>query len=130
VKNEIFVSDEEKAHIEETKDLTVSDLESLDAFVGLGYSAAEMLKSFGSATFLVDEEGKIRLANPLNVYIDTSLAHPPDGVEARFVRPLITDGKPQYVAKKPDGSLWQIEYSSPLLDESLDGELESFTSEE
>ena len=97
----------------ETKDLTLRDLETTDALVELGRNAVEMLKSFGTSTFLLDEQGKVRVANPLHVYIDDRMAHPPEGVEPVFVRPILTDGKPQYVAKKPDGSLWEVEYRIP-----------------
>lgn len=115
------MGDKETTHVEETKDLTLGDLESLDAIVGLGQNAASLLKTFGTVTFYVDEQGKVRLANSLLVYLDASLAHPPDDVEPRFVRPIITAGKPQYVAKRPDGSLWEVEFPRPELDEPADG---------
>lgn len=98
----------------ETKDLTLKELETADAIVELGRNAVEMLKSFGTATFVLDEQMKVRIANPLHVYIDERVAHPPPGVEPKYVRPILTAGKPQYVAKKPDGSLWEVEY--PVLE--------------
>jgi hypothetical protein len=102
----------------EEKDLTLKDLETADSVVQLGRTAVSMLKSFGTSTFVVDEQGCVRLASPYQVYIDESIAHPPDGVEPVFVRPIITSRKPQYVAQRPDGSLWEVEFPPPKLDET------------
>lgn len=92
------------------KDLTVGDLGTPDAVVWVGSNACEFLRAFGTVTFYIDEAGCVRVANPLNVYLTDELAHPPEGVEPTFVRPILSDRKPQYVARKPDGSLWEVEY--------------------
>lgn len=105
---------------EEQVELTIGNLGSLEAVFELGRQAASMLQSFGSASFLIDEQHQIRLANPLMVYFDGSLAHPPDGVDPVFVRPVLTAGRPQFVAKKPDGSLWEVEYPLPIEQEEED----------
>lgn len=118
------VADQETAPEEERQDLTLDRLETLDAIVEVGRTAVSMIKSFGSVCLLVDEQGHIRCANPLMVYFDHQLAHPPEGVEPVFVRPILTAAKPQYVAKKPDGSLWEVEYPRPELGDLVPSEEE------
>jgi hypothetical protein len=117
------VTDQEQTS-EERKDLTLNELETLDSIVELGRQAASMLRSFGSVSFLIDESGNVRLANPLMVFFDHQLAHPPDGVEPVFVRPILTQARPQFVAKKPDGSLWEVEYPRPEIEDLVSSEEE------
>lgn len=110
------MNDDSKESVE-TKDLTVEDLASLDSFVELGRQCASMLHSFGCAAFLVDEQGTVRLANPLMVFFDSQVAYAPPNTEPRYVRPILTKGRPTFVAKRPDGSLWEVEYPDPTLEE-------------
>lgn len=111
------ISDQKESDVLEEKDLTLDNIDTADSIVQLGRTAASMLMSFGTATFVLDEQGGVRLASPYQVYINEEVAHPPEGVEPVYVRPIITNRKPQYVAKMSDGSLWEVEFPNPKLDE-------------
>lgn len=126
----ITVNDQEPTSEEERKDLTLEDLETLDSIVELGRLAVSLLKSFGTAAFLIDEQGQVRTANPYMVFFDGQMAHPPEGVEPEFVRPILTNSRPQFVAKKPDGSLWEVEYPRPELEDLTPSILEGDELEE
>ncbi len=92
-------------------ELDLSRISEPAAVVLLGRLASTMLQMFGTCTFVVDEQRKVRTVNQLNVYIDQGEARPPTGVEPRFVRPIITNRKPQFVAIHPkDGSIWEVEF--------------------
>lgn len=106
---------------DEVQDLTLPNLDTVDAIFELGRQTASMLKSFGSASFLVDEQGAVRLVNPLLVFFDHRASNVPE-TEPVFVRPILTNGRPQFVAKKPDGSLWEVEYPNELATDSEESE--------
>lgn len=95
---------------EEGEDLTLENIASADAVVYLGKIVVTQLLSFGTCTLIADEQGSIRTLNPYSVFVDGDAAHPPEGVEPVFVRPILTQRRPQYVARKEDGTLWEIEY--------------------
>lgn len=92
--------------LEITKDI----LETPDAIVAIGTMASQSLKYFGSVTFMVDPNDDIRMVNHFNVYINSAAVYPPD-TEPRFLRPILVEPKPQYVALNPqDGTLWEVDY--------------------
>ena len=101
---------EEEAVPERVEDLTLANISSVASVVYLGKVAAAQLLSFGTCTLIADERGDIRALNPHNVFVDAQTSHPPEGIEPTFVRPILTNRRPQYVARKEDGSLWEVEY--------------------
>lgn len=104
------VPDEEVPTPEREEDLTLQNINSVAAVVHLGKVAGSQLLSFGTCTLIADEQGYIRVLNPHSVFVDSEAAHPPEGVEPVFVRPILTNRRPQFVARKEDGSLWEVEY--------------------
>lgn len=88
-----------------------------DAIIRLGNIAAAMLLKMGAAAFYLDEAGSVQAANPVYVYFDHKAFGVPDG-RVRYVRPVMTDGRPQMVALR-DGEPWEIEV---LPEEEVDAE--------
>lgn len=78
-----------------------------DAIIRLGNIAAAMLLKMGAAAFYLAGDGSVQAANPAHVYFDNKAFGVPDG-DVRYVRPVVTDGRPQMVAMK-DGEPWEIE---------------------
>jgi hypothetical protein len=93
-------------------EITRDNLMSDEAILFLGAMAAKSLELFGQVTFLMSGSGGVAVANPVHVYLDTS-AWLDDDARAlpkyRYVRPVLGQGKPQYVAWK-NGELWEIEF--------------------
>lgn len=95
--------------------LTSDNLNSVAAAITLGTLAAAGLKQYGQSTFFVRPDGGVTFANPTHVHIH------PDAMEDlgerpfRYVRPLIGDGRPQFVAWK-DGILWEVSLSEEKSD--------------
>jgi len=96
--------DEESIPIE----MTVDNLDTPQAASTLAVLAVLGLKKYGRVTFVVRPDRGVAFANPAHVDIH------PDAIEdladrpLRFVRPLLGDGKPKFVAWK-DGVLWEVE---------------------
>jgi len=112
---------------QESADATIELLDSNktagDLVVWLGSLAASMLMKDGVVTLFVQDEREnpalppdqrkrfIRWAPPTLVDIDSrALTESQDSRYRikRFVRPIRTTGRPQFVARK-DGELWEVE---------------------
>lgn len=107
--------DEKKAGIE----LNRSHLSSPNTQLWLGGLAAHQLQTMGTVTLFLGEDGKVRVANPVHVYLgpeamvdDESSGQVP---RVRWLRPIVGEAKPQMAAWK-DGMLWEVE-----IDDELDG---------
>jgi hypothetical protein len=100
---------------EEAVELDALTLASPAGVVALGQMAATSLQAFGTCTFILDEQGKVRIVNHFHVFVSAEAAYPPPGQEPVFVRPVLTNKKPQYVAVRPeDGSVWEVEFQTPV----------------
>lgn len=92
------------------RDITLDNIDSPEAQIWLGLLTADQLKAMGSVTLFVAEDGGIRAANPLHVYLDGPEVY--EGLPSnryRWLRPIVGEMKPQYVAWR-DGQLWEIEF--------------------
>jgi hypothetical protein len=97
----------------ELVDLTIDTLNDPQCIFGLGAQAATALRTVGSCTFVLAEDGSIHLLNHFDVFINAKSAIAPKGVEPRFLRPILTNKRPQFVAIREDGSIWEVEYPDP-----------------
>lgn len=94
-------------------DLQRSHLSNPRTQLWLGSLASTQLLVMGTVTFFLGEDGKVRVANPLHVYLDGKAMIDDESDEERpfrWVRPVIGEAKPQYVAWK-DNALWEIEFT-------------------
>ena len=98
---------------EENKvDLKKGHLTNQATQMWLGKLVAVQLKAVGTVTLFLGEDGNIRLANPLHVYLDgPAMMQDEDFGERpfRWVRPVVGEGKPQYAAWRDD-VLWEVEF--------------------
>lgn len=90
-------------------DVTIADLDRPEVITWLGVLAAMSLQKSGVVTFFVDDAGAVQLANPLGVFLDIKRMQAPTK-PFRFVRPILMSSRPQFIAFKNDGTLWEIEY--------------------
>lgn len=98
--------------IQRQTEITRDNLMSDEAILFLGAMAAKSLELFGQVTFLMSGSGGVSVANPVHVYLDTSAWLDDDAHKLpryRYVRPVLGQGKPQFVAWK-NGELWEIEF--------------------
>lgn len=109
-------SEIERKDLEPLTEIGIADLRRQDAIYFLGMMAARGLELFGQVTLMISGDDKVAMANPVHVYLDVGAfisdqelpTHPP----FRWVRPVLGQGKPQYVAWK-EGVLWEIEFEEP-----------------
>lgn len=73
----------------------------------LGDLVCQLLRAAASATLYIDEQGAVRIANPLYVYLDPRVECAPER-GYRLVRPIITDHRPR-LAVLHEGQLWEVE---------------------
>ena len=95
-------------------DIGVDDLRREDAIFFLGVMASRGLEAFGQVSMVISGSGKVSIANPVHVYYDVSAWMDDDISELppfTWVRPILGQGKPQYVAWK-DGELWEIKFDN------------------
>jgi hypothetical protein len=92
-------------------EITVHNMENPAAFLAIGQMVVSCLSSkIRRAGVYVDEQGYVRLANPVYVHFDPrAMLVVPEGVKVRKVRPIITDGKPLLVIPDETGQLWEAE---------------------
>jgi len=92
-------------------DVTIDNLMNPDACLALGALAAQALKSLGEVTLVVRVDGAITYANPAKVHIERDAVPDPELLARPFhyVRPILSDGKPRFVAWK-DRVLWEIAF--------------------
>ena len=98
--------------IQRQTEITRDNLMSDEAIMFLGAMAARSLELFGQVTFLMSGSGSVSVANPVHVYLDTSAWVDDDRTDPpryHYVRPVLGQGKPQYVAWR-NGELWEIEF--------------------
>lgn len=88
-------------------DLTKENLDTPQAAGTLALLAVLALKKYGRVTFVVLPNGGIAFANPSHVDIHPEALKDLQGKSMRFVRPLLGDGRPSFVAWK-DGILWEV----------------------
>jgi hypothetical protein len=94
---------------QQPNEVSIADLDKMEVVTWLGVLAAMSLQKAGVVTFFVDDAGTVQLANPLGVFLDIRRMQAPTK-PFRFVRPILMNNRPQYVAIKNDGTLWEIEY--------------------
>ena len=89
--------------------LSKEDLRQKANLLHLGELCAAALASQGQIHLFLHEDGTLRIANPLHVYLDAA-ALSEDGHQPKFRwrRPVLGADKPQYVAWR-DSQLWEIE---------------------
>jgi hypothetical protein len=108
----------------ESFDIDINSLGRPEAIVGLGQTVAAGLLTFGTCTFAVNEQGKIVVLNPQAVFIDSQVAQPPPGTEMKFIRPVLSNRKPKYVALHPEhGGMWEVEFQPRGIEEETDAPL-------
>lgn len=103
----------------QSEDIEVT-LEHLDApgiQSWIGGMAAKQLKAMGTITLFIGEDNKLRVANPVHVYLGPGavIDEEQEDRSFRWVRPIIGEAKPQFAAWK-DGTLWEIEFTDDKLD--------------
>lgn len=101
------MSDENE--VQEGPEINRTNLDSLGAVATLGAWAAAFLKECGKAVFVLNPEGEVTWANPVLVDVPIDSVKDLSDRPYRFVRPILTDGRPQFVALR-DGRLWEIEF--------------------
>lgn len=105
----------EKPEEMEERDIHVSDLLREDEEGGriaawFTQLAGLCLRGAGSVTFILDDDQNVRWANPVHVYLDeNAVLEETPGRAYRWLRPIVGEGKPQYVAWR-NGQLWEIEF--------------------
>ena len=91
--------------------VTTENLMTPAAFYTLGALAAKALQAVGNVTLVVRPDRAIAYANPAKVHImhdavpDATLLERP----FHYVRPILSDGKPQFVGWH-GGKLWEVEF--------------------
>lgn len=93
----------------QTIDMTRENLATAEAVEMLGRISAASLKQYGQVTFVMRPDGGVAYANNDFVHIEPQAV--PDLVDRphRLVRPILGDGRPQYVMWK-DGILWEVAF--------------------
>lgn len=100
---------EKKRMMSEEVPITRAKLSEGDAVITIGAIAAKHLRRLGVVTMVIDQDEEVRVANPLFVYIDEQAFNRAEmNEELRYIRPIVSDGKPQLVAFKGD-ELWEVE---------------------
>lgn len=88
----------------------------------LGSMVATHLLKMGTITLFLGDDGKLRTANPLHVYLGPQalIDDESDGERPfRWVRPVVGEAKPQFAAWK-DNTLWEIEFNERSEEEEGD----------
>lgn len=114
----------EKKKAEQKVDLTRHHLSNPRTQLWLGSLAATHLNAVGTVTLFLGEDGKVRVANPLHVYLDgpAMMGDEDFGKRSfRWVRPVVGEAKPQYAAWK-DGTLWEVEFTDEQPNSSEEGD--------
>lgn len=113
----------ETKKVEPLTEISRPDLQRQDAIYFLGLMAARSLETLGQVTFLMSQDDKVAIANPTHVYLDAKavVTDDPSGKSPpfRWVRPILGQGRPQYVAWK-NGELWEIEFEEPYESEQAE----------
>ena len=92
--------------------LTRDNVLSPPAIAALGLMCARALQAVGVVTLIVRPDLSIGYVSPQDVYLDRNAAVvDPENEKrpVRYVRPVLSDGKPHYVGWK-DGALWEVEF--------------------
>lgn len=89
-------------------EMTRDNIDSIEALETLATIAAAGLRHYGQVTFVMRPDGGVAFANPAHVHIHPQAIEDLGDMPYRFVRPILGDGRPNYVAWK-DGILWEIE---------------------
>jgi len=79
----------------------------------LGALVSVQLQAVGTITLFLGEDGKVRVANPLHVYLGPQAMIDDESEDERpfrWVRPVIGEAKPQFAAWRDD-TLWEIEFT-------------------
>ena len=110
---------------EQLSEISRADLKRQDAIYFLGLMAAKGLETLGQVTFMMSEDDKVAVANPTLVYLDAKAvvtdSSPSQEVPPfRWVRPILGQGRPQYVAWR-NGELWEIEFEEPYESQQTEG---------
>ena len=100
---------EDEGQVQQDIAVTISNLDQAEVLGWLAALAALSLRKAGIVTFYVDETGAVQFANPTGVYLDLNKMRAPNK-PYRFVRPILTNQQPRFVAFKEDGTLWEIEF--------------------
>jgi len=88
------------------------ELRRRDVIFHLGELVAAGLTSVGQITMFKNPDGNVVIANPVHVYMAAGAVLEDEGDDIppfRWVRPILTSGRPQYAAWKGD-QLWEIEF--------------------
>jgi len=99
-------------HAMKTVDVGQEELRRRDVIFHLGELAAAGLNSVGQITMFKNPDGNVCIANPVHVYFAPGAILEDDGEETppfKWVRPILSSGRPQYAAWKGD-RLWEIEF--------------------
>lgn len=91
-------------------EMTKDNLDTLGALETLATIAAAGLKQYGQVTFIMRPDGGVAFANPAHVHVHPQAIEDLGDKPYRFVRPILGDGRPNYVAWK-NGILWEIEFT-------------------
>lgn len=97
---------------EEGDPITRDNVLSKPAIATLGLVCGRALQALGVVTLIVRPDGTVGYVSPQDVYIEKNAAVCDPEHEAkpfRYVRPILSDGKPHYVAWK-DATLWEIAF--------------------
>jgi tRNA1(Val) A37 N6-methylase TrmN6 len=97
-----------------TVEMTRENLDTLGALETLATIAAASLKQYGQATFVMRPDGGVAFANPLHVHIHPQAVEDLGDKPYHFVRPILGDGRPNYVAWK-NGILWEVDFDDGQL---------------
>lgn len=93
-------------------EVTLEHLDAPGIQSWIGGLAASQLKAMGTVTLFIGDDNKLRVANPVHVYLGPEAVIDEDEQEPRpfrWVRPILGEAKPQFAAWK-DGTLWEIEF--------------------
>jgi hypothetical protein len=94
-------------------ELLKSHLSNPGTHLWLGGLVCKQLQAMGTITlFLSEDDGKVRIANPLHVYLGSQAMIDEDSDDRpfRWLRPVVGEAKPQFVAWR-NGDLWEIEFT-------------------
>jgi hypothetical protein len=108
----------ETDQIEMRRDL----LDTVQAQMALGAFCAAALKKVGVVTLVVLPDESVSYCSPLQVHILRDAIPEPRvaSLPFHYVRPIVTDGRPKFVAWK-DGELWEIAFEEPTNEPTEEG---------